>query len=237
MMIVVALPDPSSLPNQGRDFMKFALPVFSAFVVSAILAVVPAQTCAEDRTVRSPAAVWPAGPLELVMAFPGPADPQWQGLSSASRSPTSTRFGGMLENHPPPLRWAASALPGPNSLTRDGRCCWRLIRIPGWLATSLLWDRRGSRTDFRLRSLGGRGHVVGREGRRRYRTRLEGMVAGPRRGRHPPAHARFGPARTSPRHDRAAGTAHSEYFAVASSGRNHCPDRSQRCHLGCNSGR
>ncbi|HKM53687.1 MAG TPA: hypothetical protein VJY33_09775 [Isosphaeraceae bacterium] len=57
--------------------MKFALPVFSAFVVSATLAAVPAQTRAEDRAVPSPAAVWPAGPLELVMAFPGPADPQW----------------------------------------------------------------------------------------------------------------------------------------------------------------
>jgi len=40
--------------------MKFALPVFSAFVVSATLAVVPAQTRAEDRAVLSPAAVWPA---------------------------------------------------------------------------------------------------------------------------------------------------------------------------------
>src|SRR5208337_1083563 len=67
----------SSLPNQGRDFMQSVLPVFSACVVSATLAVVPAQTSAEDRAVPSPAAVWPAGPLELVMAFRGPADPQW----------------------------------------------------------------------------------------------------------------------------------------------------------------
>src|SRR5271157_1191966 len=49
----------SFLLNQGRDFMKFALPVFSAFVVSATLAAVPAQTRAEDRAVPSPAAVWP----------------------------------------------------------------------------------------------------------------------------------------------------------------------------------
>ena len=40
--------------------MKFALAVFSAILVSATLAVVPAQTSAEDRAVLSPAAVWPA---------------------------------------------------------------------------------------------------------------------------------------------------------------------------------
>jgi putative heme-binding domain-containing protein len=57
--------------------MKFALSVFSAFVVSATLEVVPAQTRAEDGALRLPAAVWPAGTLELVMTFPGPADPEW----------------------------------------------------------------------------------------------------------------------------------------------------------------
>jgi hypothetical protein len=40
--------------------MKSVLPAFSAFVVRATLAVAPAQTSAEDRAVRSPAAVWPA---------------------------------------------------------------------------------------------------------------------------------------------------------------------------------
>jgi len=49
----------SSLPNQGRDLMKLARPVFSAFVVSATLAVVPAQTSTEDAAVLPPAAVWP----------------------------------------------------------------------------------------------------------------------------------------------------------------------------------
>jgi putative heme-binding domain-containing protein len=57
--------------------MKPVLSVSLAFVVSATLVVAPAQTSAEDRAVLSPAAVWPAGPLELVVAFPGPADPQW----------------------------------------------------------------------------------------------------------------------------------------------------------------
>jgi len=37
------------LLNQGRDFMKFALPVFSAFVVSATLA-----GCAGADTCRGP---------------------------------------------------------------------------------------------------------------------------------------------------------------------------------------
>src|SRR5271157_2274576 len=50
----------SSLATQGRDFMKFSLPILSAFVVSATLAVVPAQTSADDPAVPSPAAVWPA---------------------------------------------------------------------------------------------------------------------------------------------------------------------------------
>ncbi len=40
--------------------MQSVLPVFSACVVSATLAVVPARTSAEDRAVPSPAAVWPA---------------------------------------------------------------------------------------------------------------------------------------------------------------------------------
>ncbi len=57
--------------------MKSVLPVFSALMLSSTLTVVPAQTRAEDRTVLSPAAVWPAGPLDLVMACPGPVDPQW----------------------------------------------------------------------------------------------------------------------------------------------------------------
>jgi len=39
--------------------MKLARPVFSAFVVSATLAVVPAQTSTEDAAVLPPAAVWP----------------------------------------------------------------------------------------------------------------------------------------------------------------------------------
>src|SRR5208337_154435 len=51
----------SFLLNQGRDFMKFALPVFSAFVVSATLAVAPAQTSAEDRAVLSPTATGRTG--------------------------------------------------------------------------------------------------------------------------------------------------------------------------------
>src|SRR5271157_4072873 len=50
----------SFLLNQGRDFMQSVLPVFSACVVSATLAVVPERTRAEDRAVPSPAAVWPA---------------------------------------------------------------------------------------------------------------------------------------------------------------------------------
>ena len=58
--------------------MRFALRVFSALVVvTATLTVGPARTSAQDGAVRSPAAVWPAGPLELVLAFPVPADPQW----------------------------------------------------------------------------------------------------------------------------------------------------------------
>ncbi len=77
--------------------MQSVLPVFSACVVSATLAVVPAQTSAEDRAVPSPAAVWPAGPLELVMAFRGPADPPWTrsfiGKSIAYFDPVRTSGG------------------------------------------------------------------------------------------------------------------------------------------------
>jgi hypothetical protein len=77
--------------------MQSVLPVFSASVVSATLAVVPAQTSAEDRAVPAPAAVWPAGPLELVMAFPAPADPQWTpsfiGKSIAYFDPPRYRYG------------------------------------------------------------------------------------------------------------------------------------------------
>lgn len=57
--------------------MEFAFRLFSAFVVVATLAIVPAHTSAEDGAVRSPSLVWPAGPLEVVLAFPSPADLEW----------------------------------------------------------------------------------------------------------------------------------------------------------------
>ncbi len=57
--------------------MQSVLPVFSACMLSATLVVVPAGTSTEDRAVPSPAVVWPAGPLELVMAFRAPVDAQW----------------------------------------------------------------------------------------------------------------------------------------------------------------
>ena len=42
-------------------------------------------------------------------------------------------------------RWAPCALPGLNLMTKDERCSWRLIPIPGWLVTSLLPGRRERR--------------------------------------------------------------------------------------------
>ncbi len=57
--------------------MKRALPLCLVYLASGTLVVAPGWTRAGDATAPAPATVWPAGPLELVMAFPAPVEPQW----------------------------------------------------------------------------------------------------------------------------------------------------------------
>lgn len=76
-MIVHPLPDDLPCPIKTSILMRSGHPVFCAIVMCGTVAVEPARASAEDHAVPSPVAVWPAGPLDLVVAFPGPVDPRW----------------------------------------------------------------------------------------------------------------------------------------------------------------
>jgi putative heme-binding domain-containing protein len=77
LMMFDQLPDDHLCPIKAFIFMRSGHPVFCAIVMCGNVAGVPARASALDCAVPSPVAVWPAGPLDLVVAFPGPVDPQW----------------------------------------------------------------------------------------------------------------------------------------------------------------
>jgi putative heme-binding domain-containing protein len=75
----------SMIDPRGALCALIALAGRGLAVVLAVSSVVRSQ--GYDSAGPRPAAVWPAGPLELVVAFPGPVDPGWAAASTGRAIP------------------------------------------------------------------------------------------------------------------------------------------------------